>query len=82
MGITVICRLKGKPCRILANGQDIDYYEKKMDPRESSAPLLVFFSIICEHVYLYIQQISGERVQDHWSSGCIFIKRVSFPWDF
>ena len=25
MGITVICRLKGKTCRKLANGQDIDY---------------------------------------------------------
>ena len=28
-GITVICRLKGKTCRKLANGQDIDYYEEK-----------------------------------------------------
>ena len=42
---------------------------KKMDTRESSAPLLGLFSIICQHVYLYIQQISGERLQDHWSSG-------------
>ena len=32
-----------------------------------------FFHNICKHVYLYIQQISGERLQDHWSSG---IKRV------
>ena len=40
-----------------------------MDTRESSAPLLGLFSIICKHVYLYIQQISGERLQDHWSSG-------------
>ena len=29
----------------------------------------ILFSIICKHVYLYIQQISGERLQDHWSSG-------------
>ena len=26
------CQLKGKTCRNLANGQDIDYYEKKMAP--------------------------------------------------
>ena len=43
--------------------------KKKMDTRESSAPLLGLFSIICKHVYLYIQQISGERLQDRWSSG-------------
>ena len=35
---------------------------KKMDTRESSAPLQGLFSIICKHVYLYIQQISGERL--------------------
>ena len=42
-----------------------------MDTRESSAPLLGLFSIICKHVYwyIYVQQISGERLQDHWSSG-------------
>ena len=71
MGITVICQLKGKTCRKLANGQDIDYYEKTMGTRESSAPLLGPFFIICKHVYLYIQQISGERLQDHWSSGLL-----------
>ena len=27
--LSVICRLKGKTCRTLANGQDIDYYEEK-----------------------------------------------------
>ena len=30
------------------------------------------FSIIFKHVYWYIQQISGERLQDHWSSGSYF----------
>ena len=65
------CHLKGKTCRILANGQDIDYpEEKKNGPRASSAPILELFSIIFKHVYwYYIQQISGERLQDHWSSG-------------
>ena len=31
-----------------------------------------FFHNICKHVYLYIQQISGERLQGHWSSGTIY----------
>ena len=42
---------------------------KKNGHRASSAPLLGLFSIIFKHVYWYIQQISGERLQDHWSSG-------------
>ena len=43
-----------------------------MDTRASSVPLMWLFSIIFKHVYWYIQHISGERLQDHWSSGlCI-----------
>ena len=42
---------------------------EKNGPRASSAPLLGLFSIIFKHVYWYIQQISGEHLQDHWSSG-------------
>ena len=41
-------------------------------PRASSVPIQGLFSIIFKHVYWYIQQISGERLQDHWSSGCYF----------
>ena len=47
------CQLKEMTCRKLANGQDIDYYEKN-GPRTSSAPLLGLFSIIFKHVYWYI----------------------------
>ena len=45
------CHLKGKTCRILANGQDIDYPENKIGPRASSVPILKLFSIIFKHVY-------------------------------
>ena len=46
--------------------------KRKMDTRASSVPLMWLFSIIFKHVYWYIQHISGERLQDHWSSGlCI-----------
>ena len=34
-----------------------------------SAPALGLNTIIFKHVYWYMQQISGERLQDHWSSG-------------
>ena len=61
------CHLKGKTCRILANGQDIDYPEKKWS-QGFICPILGLFSIVFKHVYWYIQQISGERLQDHWSS--------------
>ena len=66
------CHLKGKASRNLANGQNIVYSEKKEEngPRASSAPALGLntCTIIFKHVYWYMQQISGERLQDHWSS--------------
>ena len=63
------CHLKGKASRKLANGQNIDYSEKRKWPKGSSAPALGLNTIIFKHVYWYMQQISGERLQDHWSSG-------------
>ena len=43
--------------------------KKENGPRASSAPALELNTIIFIHVYWYMQQISGERLQDHWSSG-------------
>ena len=43
--------------------------KKENGPRASSAPALGLNTIIFKHVYWYMQQISGERLQDHWSSG-------------
>ena len=42
--------------------------KKENGPRASSAPALGLNTIIFKHVYWYMQQISGERLQDHWSS--------------
>ena len=78
MGKLLKCPLKGKICRKLANGQDIDYSEKKKGPRASSAPVLGLFSIIFKHVYWYIYQISGELLQDHWSSGFVTRQSIIF----
>ena len=36
--------------------------------RASSAPALWLNTIIFKYVYWYMKQISGERLQDHWSS--------------
>ena len=43
---------------------------KKKSPGAASAPALGLNTIIFKHVYWFMQQISGERLQDHWSS-CI-----------
>ena len=48
--------------------------KKENAPRASSAPALELNTIIFKHVYGYMQQISGERLQDHWSSGFVEIK--------
>ena len=45
--------------------------KKENLPRASSAPALGLNTIIFKHVYWYMQQISGERLQDHWSSGLV-----------
>ena len=49
---------------------------EKKGPRASSAHILGLFSIIFKHVYWYIQQISGERLQDHWSSGWVLCSEL------
>ena len=43
--------------------------KKENGPRASSAPALGLNTIIFKYAYWYMKQISGERLQDHWSSG-------------
>ena len=43
--------------------------KKENGPRASSAPAQGLNTIIFKYVYWYMKQISGERLQDHWSSG-------------
>ena len=71
------CPLKGKASRKLANGQNIHYSEKKEEngPRASSAPALGLNTILFKHVYWCMQQISSERLQDHWSSCLAHLSR-------
>ena len=46
--------------------------KKENGPRASSAPALGLNNIIFKYVYWYMKQISGERLQDHWSSVFFF----------
>ena len=46
---------------------------KKENGQRASAPALWLNTIIFKYVYWYMKQISGERLQDHWSSGLITI---------
>ena len=64
---------EGKSHRKLANGQNIEDSEKRKWPKGLSAPALELNTIIFKHVYWYMQLISGERLQDHWSSGLIIV---------
>ena len=52
--------------------------KKENGPRASSAPALELNTIIFKHVYWYMQQISGEHLQDHWSSGFFFFFFFAF----
>ena len=71
LGKLLKCHLKEKANRKLANGQNIEDSEKRKWPKGLSAPALELNTIIFKHVYWYMQLISGERLQDHWSSGRI-----------
>ena len=71
LGKLLKCHLKEKANRKLANGQNIEDSEKRKWPKGLSAPALELNTIIFKHVYWYMQLISGERLQDHWSSGYI-----------
>ena len=69
---TVKMSLKGKTFRKLASGQNNYELEKEINPRGYSNPVLglyMFMTFIVKQVYRYISQISGERLQDQWSSG-------------
>ena len=58
--------------------------KKQNSPRASSAPALELntCTIIFKHVFWYKQQISGERLQDHWSSGCLLFQFSFFLLSF
>ena len=53
------------------------FLKKENGPRASSVPALGLNTMIFQHVYWYMQQISGERLQDHWSS-CFFLSYVQY----
>ena len=63
------CHLKGKTSKKLANGQNIDYSEKRKRPKGFICPCTgVKYHNIQTCLLVYAAD-SGERLQDHWSSG-------------
>ena len=76
MGITVKMSFEEKSQQEIGKLTNIDYSEKENGPRASSAPALGLNTIIFKHVFWYMQQISGERLQDHWSSGSILTSKI------
>ena len=66
------CHLKGKTSKKLANGQNIDYSEKRKRPKGFICPCTgVKYHNIQTCLLVYAAD-SGERLQDHWSSGFNF----------
>ena len=66
------CHLKGKTSKKLANGQNIDYSEKRKRPIGFICPCTgVKYHNIQTCLLVYAAD-SGERLQDHWSSGFFF----------
>ena len=69
------CHLKGKASKKLANGQNIDYSEKRKRPKGFICPCTgVKYHNIQTCLLVYAAD-SGERLQDHWSSGFILLDK-------
>ena len=72
------CHLKGKASKKLANGQNIDYSEKRKRPKGFICPCTgVKYHNIQTCLLVYAAD-SGERLQDHWSSGLLLYSFVLF----
>ena len=73
------CHLKGKASKKLANGQNIDYSEKRKRPKGFICPCTgVKYHNIQTCLLVYAAD-SGEHLQDHWSSGfyiLIFAQKI------
>ena len=73
------CHLKGKASNKLANGQNIDYSEKRKRPKGFICPCTgVKYHNIQTCLLVYAAD-SGERLQDHWSSG-LFIYSITYTF--
>ena len=72
LGKLLKCHLKEKPAGNWQMDGILKILKKENGPRALSAPALELNTIIFKHVYWYMQQISGEGLQDHWSSGSYF----------
>ena len=72
MGEIVKCYLKGKTCSKLANGLNIYDLKKENDSKGCSDLALGLYNSIVKQLDWNISQVSGERLQDRWSSGLCF----------
>ena len=66
------CNLKGKTCSKLANGLKFFYLKKKLTPGVALNWPWGYIHVYYHSSHWYISQVSGERLQDHWSSGLYF----------
>ena len=71
------CHLKGKASKKLANGQNIDYSEKRKRPKGFICPC----TGVKNHNIQTCLLDSGERLQDHWSSGFKAETKKIFRWN-
>ena len=66
------CHLKGNTSKKLANGQNIDYLEKRKWPKGLICPCTGVKYHNIQTCLLVYAAISGEHLQDHWYSGSYF----------
>ena len=66
---TVKITLKDKNFQEMSKWTEYYEFEKEINPKGYSDSVLGLYTFIVKQVYWYISQISGESLQDDWSSG-------------
>ena len=81
MGKIVTMSFEGQNLQLIGKWTESLLFKKEIDSRGCSDPALglyMYITILVKQVY--ISQVSGERLQDHWSSGLYVTGDSPFDW--
>ena len=68
MGKIVTMSFEGQNLQYIGKWTEVLCFQKEIDSKGCSDPALGLYTCV-KQVYWYISRVSGERLQDHWSSG-------------
>ena len=81
MGKIVKMSFEGQNLQIIGKWTKVLCFQKEIDSRGCSDSAMVLYTLYIQvkHIYWYTSRVSGERLQDHWSSGFLFREQLVSP---